>query len=74
MILGIWKWKIMKKIYAKSIILFFLIFSSCLGDELLKNTRQDYMGDNLRIDGFYYNYYQGKIMEVIFLYRNGIQA
>jgi hypothetical protein len=72
MIQGIWKWEIMKKIYAKSIILFFLIFSSCLGDDLLKNTREDYMGDNLRIGGFYYEYYQGKITSVVFLYRNGI--
>ena len=64
----------MKKIIlSKS--LFFLIlflFLSCEKDELLRNTRADYFGDNVRIDGFYYYYFQGKIHEVLFLYRNGV--
>ena len=67
----------MIKTYAKLIILFFLILSSCLSkDDSLRNEREDYTGDNLRINGFYYYYdyaYDpGRIMNIIFLYRNGI--
>jgi len=69
------KMKKMKKNFSKYVIFFlFTLFScvSCTKDDLLKNEREDYLGDNLQIDGFYYDYYQGKIMNVIFLYRNGI--
>jgi len=62
------------KISSKNfIILFFLILSSCCyEDDLLRNEREDYLGDNLRIDGFYYYYFQGEIRGVTFFYRNGI--
>ena len=63
----------MKKTATVMVIVFFLILSSCWReDDILKNEREDYIGDNLCIDGFYYDYYQGKIQNVIFLYRNGI--
>ena len=63
----------MHKKYTKSLLLFFLILSSCCyEDDLLRNTREDYLGDNLRIDGFYYSFFQGKIYDVLFLYRNGV--
>jgi len=63
----------MKNIYTKPLLLFLLILSSCCyEDDLLRNTREDYLGDNLRIDGFYYYSFQGKIHDVLFLYRNGV--
>ena len=63
----------MKNLCAKLIIFFFLILYSCWReDDLLRNERIDYFGNELRIDGFYYSYDQGKIINVIFLYRNGI--
>jgi len=55
------------------ILFFFLILSSCCyDDDLLRNEREDYLGDNLRIDGFYYYYFEGEIRGVTFFYRNGI--
>ena len=63
----------MKFIIKYLIILFFFIFSSCWReDDLLRNKREDFIGDNLRLDGFYYSYDQGKINNVVFFYRNGI--
>jgi len=55
------------------IILFFFILSSCWReDDLFRNKSENFIGDNLRIDGFYYSYYQGKINNVVFFYRNGV--
>ena len=62
----------MHKKYTKPLLLFFLILSSCIFEEPLRNTRRDYIGDNIRIDGFYYSYFQGKIFNVLLLYRNGV--
>ena len=64
----------MKKMYAKSIILFFLFFSSCFKENIpLSNVREDYLGDQLRIDGLYYlEPYNGYISYIQFYYRNGI--
>jgi len=63
----------MKTTPRKSIILFFFILSSCCyDDDLLRNEREDYLGDNLRIDGFYYYYFQGEIVGITFFYKNGI--
>jgi len=63
----------MHKKYTKQLFLFFLLLSSCFcsEDEPLRNTRRDYIGDNIRIDGFYYHYFQEKITGVL-LYRNGV--
>jgi hypothetical protein len=66
----------MKKIFAKSLILFFLLFTSCLKDNIpLSNVREDYTGDELRIDGFYYQKTpEGNINNTLyFFYRNGIK-
>jgi hypothetical protein len=65
---------VMKNIYTKPLLIFFLLLSSCFcsEDEPLRNTRRDYIGDNIRIDGFYYHYFQGKIIDVRLLYRNGV--
>jgi len=66
----------MNKKFTKRFILFFLILSSCMSccreDDLLRNTREDYIGDDIRIDGFYYSFFQGEIHNVLFLYRNGV--
>ena len=63
----------MLKKYIKPLLVFFLILSSCtFDDDLLRNTREDYLNDNIRIDGFYCLYYEGRILEVLFLYRNGV--
>jgi hypothetical protein len=63
----------MNKKFTKQLIIFFLILSSCVfEDDLLRNTREDYLGDNLCLDGFYYYYDEGKIRGVKFLYRNGV--
>ena len=63
----------MKTTFQKSVLLFFLIFSSCWReDDLLRNEREDYIGDNLQTEGFYYYYFEGEIRGVTFLYRNGI--
>jgi len=65
----------MKKIFEKSIILFFLTFSSCLKENIpLSNAREDYFGDELRIDGLYYQKTSDGYIRVIqFFYRNGIK-
>ena len=65
----------MKKILVNSIIFFFLIFHSCLKDNIpLSNVREDYIGDQLRIDGLYYQKpSNGYINYVQFYYRNGIK-
>ena len=64
----------MNKIYAKSIIFFFLIFSSCLKDNIPLSNREDYFGDQLRIDGLYHQISSdGYIRNVQFYYRNGIK-
>ena len=65
----------MKKMYAKSIILFFLTFSSCFKENIsLSNVREDYNGDNLQIDGLYYQKLSsGYINLVEFYFRNGIK-
>jgi len=63
----------MLKRYTKLLLVFFLIFSSCIfEDDLLRNPREDYLGDNIYIEGFYYTYFEGKIRRILFLYRNGI--
>ena len=63
----------MQKKYTKPLLLFFFIlFSCCYEDELFENTREDYLGDNFRTDGFYYDYFQGKIQTILFFYRNGV--
>jgi len=63
----------MKNIYANLIILF-LLLSSCLKENIpLSNSREDYLGDQLRIDGFYHQINKdGYIVNVWFYYRNGI--
>jgi len=65
----------MKKIYVKLIIFFCLILSSCLKENIpLSSVREDYHGDNLRIDGLYYQKRSdGYIHIVEFYYRNGIK-
>lgn len=64
----------MVKKYTKPLLVFFLILSSCFCsiDEPLRNTREDYLNDNIRIDGFYYAYSEGQIRKIYFLYRNGV--
>ena len=65
----------MQKKYTKPLIFFILILSSCFSceeDELFKNPREDYLGDNFRIDGFYYDYFQGEIQNILFFYGNGV--
>ena len=55
--------------------IFFLMLSSCVfHEDLLRNTREDYLNDNIRIDGFYYAYSdEGQIRNnIFFLYRNGV--
>ena len=55
--------------------IFFLMLSSCVfHEDLLRNTREDYLNDNIRIDGFYYAYSdEGQIRNnIYFLYRNGV--
>ena len=65
----------MKNIYAKLTIFFCLILSSCLKENIpLSNVREDYHGDNLRIDGLYHQITpDGYIVNVRFYYRNGVQ-
>ena len=64
----------MKKIFEYSIIVFLLMFSSCLKENIpLSNSREDYLGDQLRIDGFYHQITKdGYIVNAVFYYRNGI--
>ena len=64
----------MKKILVNSIIFFLLIFSSCLKDNIPLSNREDYIGDQLRIDGLYHQISSdGYIRNVQFFYRNGIK-
>jgi len=64
----------MKKIITKSIILFFLTFSSCFKVNIPLDAREDYLGDQLRIDGLYHQITpDGYIVNLRFFYRNGIQ-
>jgi len=67
----------MKRIYlfiSIFVLLSGIIFYSCNmlfpDDEL--SQRVDYTGNNLRMDGYYYNYYEPNSTTVHFLYRNGI--
>ena len=55
-------------------VLFLLIFSSCLKENIsLSNTREDYLGNQLRIDGFFHQITKdGYIVNTFFYYRNGI--
>jgi len=65
----------MKKIFSKLTIFFCLILFSCLKDNIpLSNVREDYTGEELRIDGFYYQKTsEGYInTPLYFFYRNGI--
>ena len=63
----------MKKTVIMTVV--FLILSSCLKDNIpLSNVREDYLGDNLRIDGLYHQISSdGYIINVRFYYRNGVQ-
>jgi len=63
----------MLKKYINPLFIYFLILSSCtFEDDLLRNTREDYLNDSIRIDGFYYAYSEGQIRKIYFLYRNGV--
>ena len=66
-----------KDIFKKSTILFGIIciLSSCIKENIpLTHSREDYLGDNLRIDGFYYEKKRdGTINSILtFFYKNGV--
>ena len=57
------------------ILCIFILFSSCdllFKDDELLLSRQPYIGNELRIDGYYYKYSDNDGTIVKFLYRNGI--
>lgn len=70
----LFNWKInMNKLLRNLMFFLFLILSSCcIEEDLLRNEREDYLGDELRIDGLYYYLLEGEIRGITFLYRNGI--
>ncbi len=69
------KLKIMKTVVKINIIFLCVIFqaSACKKDEKLQLERKDYIGNELRIDGYYYYEYPDSLYNTAcFLFRNGI--
>ena len=64
-----------KNVFTTPVILFLFTFSSCLKENVELNfPREEYLGDNLRIDGFYYQKKSDGTMNNLlhFFYKNGV--
>jgi hypothetical protein len=64
----------MKSIVLLSCLL--LTMSNCKKDDSMKDSlsiiKTDYLGNDLRIDGYYYQLLEGNIYGITFFYRNGV--
>jgi hypothetical protein len=64
----------MKSIVLLSCLL--LTMSNCKKDDSMKDplsiSKTDYHGNQLRIDGYYYKVFEGKIIGITFFYRDGV--
>lgn len=66
-----------KKLYKIGAVILFMQFVSCQiffgEDDKLSLQRKPYNGSALKLDGYYYQrYFDGKMVEIYFLYKNGV--